>query len=550
MTETLKTFTALREEFVELFMKHHPVEATESGLHDYDHLLPDDSPARLRERAAWLRDLDQRLVASVPWQDLPVEARVDYALLRSRLATLRAEIEEMRVPNRMPSLYLERAYLALYLPYARASAPPDERKEAVVARLFALPDYLAGAQANLERVPSEALDVALTLAARGPSVVEEVVRGLVRRFPGEAEKIEHAGARARAGILRYHDHLVRTLVPEPAGGFAISARWFDYRMEHEHLLGLRAADVEELAAEEVARARRRLEDEAARAGSARSWREWLEEGRKRHVETAWLREAWVAEVERARRFVAERGIVTPLAQDKLEIEPVPAFLAADAPEMRYQAPAVFDRDTTGRLWVLPRDARRDEAATERLLRAHCAPELPLHVLRLAYPGRHVCRLRARTAPSRLRLLARDAAFAGGWTALAEDAMRDAGYFTADPLTPLFHAAGDVRRALLAHADAALHAGRMRPGEAAMRLVDEAGAEPARAAANVRAVMLAPTRAAAAFAGTIAMRELRDTTAAAMGTRFDARAFHDALPAGGTIPPGLVREEVGERLGAA
>ena len=68
MIETIRTFTALSEEFVELFMKHHPVAATEAGIHDYDHLLPDDSPAGLAARAAWLRDLEQRLTAAVPWE--------------------------------------------------------------------------------------------------------------------------------------------------------------------------------------------------------------------------------------------------------------------------------------------------------------------------------------------------------------------------------------------------------------------------------------------------------------------------------------------------
>src|SRR5438552_1785281 len=89
MIETIRTFTALSEEFVELFMKHHPVAATEAGIHDYDHLMPDDSPDGLANRAAWLRDLDQRLVASVPWEELPLEPRVDFALLRSRIAALR-----------------------------------------------------------------------------------------------------------------------------------------------------------------------------------------------------------------------------------------------------------------------------------------------------------------------------------------------------------------------------------------------------------------------------------------------------------------------------
>ena len=67
MIETQRVFTSLSEEFVELFMKHHPVAATHAGIHDYDHLMPDDSPDGLRERSAWLRDLEQGLAAAVPW---------------------------------------------------------------------------------------------------------------------------------------------------------------------------------------------------------------------------------------------------------------------------------------------------------------------------------------------------------------------------------------------------------------------------------------------------------------------------------------------------
>src|SRR5690242_9878223 len=100
MLETIRAFTSLSEEFVELFMKHHPVAATEAGIHDYDHLMPDDSPDGLRERATWLRDLEQRLVASVPWDELPLDARVDYALLRSRISALRSDLEEIRVAQK------------------------------------------------------------------------------------------------------------------------------------------------------------------------------------------------------------------------------------------------------------------------------------------------------------------------------------------------------------------------------------------------------------------------------------------------------------------
>ena len=550
MIETLKTFTALSEEFVELFMKHHPVAATEAGLHDYDLVMPDDTPAGLRERAAWLRDLEQRLVASVPWDELPVEARVDFALLRSRLSTLRAELEEIRIPQRVPSLFLERAFMGVHLPLSRTTAPADERKEAAVARLMAIPDYLEGAVANLSVVPLVMLDAGVELAARGPGFVDDVVRRLLRQFPGEGERLEHAGARARTGFLRFHDQLDRTLRPAADGGHALTERWTNFLLEHQYLLSLKAGDIDKLGREEIVRVRAKLEDEARRVDRKRPWRELLAEGRERHPEANWLREAYVAEIERAKRFVTERGLAKLPDGEQIEIVDTPLFMRGRIPHTGYQAPAPFDADLTGCFLLTPIDVRRDKAAQEHQLRGHCAPLLPLHVLRATYPGEHVRRAAARRAPTRLRQIANDDVFAHGWTAWAEDAMSEQGFFSTDPLSPLFRLAGALERASAGVADIGLHAGALSPGEAADLIVHESGCEPAEAEARVRACCVSPLRAATALVGATAFRDLHAEARRRFGDRYDAARFHEALLAGGSIPPELLEEEMWERLGAS
>ena len=47
MIETSRSFRALREEFVEVTLRHDPVAATMAGIHDYDHQLPDVRLAQL-----------------------------------------------------------------------------------------------------------------------------------------------------------------------------------------------------------------------------------------------------------------------------------------------------------------------------------------------------------------------------------------------------------------------------------------------------------------------------------------------------------------------
>jgi uncharacterized protein (DUF885 family) len=550
MIETLRTFTALSEEFVELFMKQHPVAATEAGIHDYDHVLPDDSPSGLRERASWLRDLEQRLVASVPWDELPLEARVDFALLRSRLSTLRAELEEIRVPQRAPALFLERAFMAVHLPLSRTTAPADERKEAAVARLMAIPDYLDAAAPNLSVVPPVLLEAGVELAARGPGFVDDVVRRLLRQFPGEAERLEHAGSRARTGFLRFHDHLDRTLRPQAQGSAALGERWMNFLLEHEHLVPRSSSELGALAREELTRVRGRLEEEARRVDPRRTWRELIAEGRDRHPESSWLREAYVAELERARRFVQERSLVTLAEGEKLEVVETPLFLRARLPHTGYQGPAPFDADLTGYLWLTPVDLRRDKDTQERQLQEHCAPLLPLHVLRAGYPGAHTMRVGVHRATTRLRKVANNDAFRQGWVAHAETTMADEGFFTTDPLTTLFALAEELDHACLAVIETGLHAGHLSSGEAASMLIEETGCDPDEAATRVRSCWSSPLTGTTALAGRHAFRELHEEARRRLGGRFGAAAFSDALLAGGAIPPALVGEEVWERLGAA
>src|SRR5262245_24347395 len=264
MLETVKAFASLSEEFVEVYLKHHPVTATLVGLHDYDHQLPNDSPDGFRERAAWLRDLEQRLVASVPWQELPVEQRVDFGLLRSRIATLRGELEEMRLHSRNPAQYPETALTGIFLVLARPFAPLEERKEAILDRMHAVGPYLDAARANLQQVPDVYLGVASEINLGGLTFVDEVVRSLLRSFPGEAERIEHAGERARAGFLQYQEFLDGDLTARVGGTVALGERWTNFKLEREHMVAYDCAKLLALGEEHVAIARERIESEAKR----------------------------------------------------------------------------------------------------------------------------------------------------------------------------------------------------------------------------------------------------------------------------------------------
>lgn len=545
MLETEKTFGSLSEEYVEVSLRQDPVAATMAGLHDYDARLPDHSPDGLRERGAWLRDFDQRLVASVPWQELPTSARVDFALLRSRLSVARAELEELKVFAKNPVKALETALYGTFLLIARPFAPIEERKEALIARLMGIPDYLAGSRASLGQPSSLAVDVALDVAASGPGYVDEVVRQLLRQFPGEAERIEHAGGRARVGFLEHIQALEREVRPRATGSFAIGERWMDWRLEHEHMVGLRTRDLAELGREAVASAREELELEARSIDPGRTWQELIHDSETRHPEPLRVREAYVAEVERARAFVAARRLA-PLPAAKLEVVDTPVFERPTTPIAAYLAPAPFDEEQTGWLYVTPPEPARARDGADAALRVHSDALISLATVHEAWPGHHLQAATANQHGSRLRRLADSPLLSEGWALYCEELMHEQGFYT-DRASRLAQLKELLWRAGRVVIDVGLQTGTMTIAQAIDFLVQNVLLERTAAEIEVHRYALTPTQPMSYVLGKTLLLELRDETRRRLGARFQLHDFHAALLASGSVPPALVREELAERL---
>ena len=546
MVDTLRTFTALCEEYVEVSMRHEPVAATLAGIHDYDHRFPDDTPAGFLERGSWLRDLDQRLVASVPWEELPTEARVDFALLRSRLAVRRAEIEEIRSQQKNPALYPDLALTGVFLLLARPFAPLEERKESVLARLMALPDYLEAARANLQTVPEFLRDIAAAVTTGGLAFVDDVLRTLVRSFPGEAERIEHAGERARLGLLRYQEFLDQGLHGRIGGTFAIGERWMNFRIEREHLVSMDCAGLEAFGHEHIERTRAELEAEARRLDPARGWREQIAAAKLRHPEPLRVRDAYVAEMERARRFVQERGIA-PFAEGRLEIVDTPPFERATIPIASYLPPAPFDVEQSGTFYVTPIDLSRRREDVDAMLQSHNYCAITLAALHEAYPGHHLQLVHAARNGSRLRRLADSPMMAEGWALYCEQMMYEEGFFL-DPITRLYQLRDLLWRACRVVIDVGLQTGRMTTDQAVEFLVENAMLGRMSAEIEVQRYALTPTVPLSFLVGRTLLLELREEVRGRLGSRFSLHGFHEQVLKSGTIPPFLVREELYERLG--
>ncbi|MGH7741063.1 MAG: DUF885 family protein [Candidatus Eiseniibacteriota bacterium] len=544
MLETDRTFSALSEEYVEVSLHHDPVAATRAGVHDYDEQFPDHSPAGLRARAAWLRDIDQRLVASVPWEELAIGPRVEFAFLRSLIAVERAALEELRPQSSNPALAPAVALEGIYLLATRPFAPLAERKEALLARLMAIPAYLEGARRGLEKVSAPGLDAAHALDLGGPSYVDQVVRDLRRSFPGEAERIEHAGARARVGFLQYQEQLDQELRGKGEAPFACGERWLNQLIERRHLLSMDSTYIESDARQRMEELERELEQEAARLDASKPWREQIDDARQQHPEPLRLREAYEAEVARALHFVKEQtGFTIP--PGGLAILDTPDHMRPVLPFAGHDLPSPLETDHTGFLLVTPVDLGPYGDALDQALAGHNDVAISMLVARETWPGRHLQACAAMVEGSRLRHLAASPLTRDGWALEAQQLMLDAGFFL-DPRARLFVLRDRLEAAVGAFIDVGIHARAMTLEQAEGLLIERADSIPAQAHSIVRKTALEPSGALCALVGSELIGELREEWRRGMRA-FDAALFNGELLRIGMLPLFLVREELKERL---
>jgi hypothetical protein len=539
--ESQRAFTALSEEYVEVALKQDPVSATRAGVHDYDAQLPDDSPDGVRARLTWLRDIDQRLVASVPWEELPLTHRVDFALLRSLLASARASLEDIRPHASNPAIYPRTAIESIHLLAGRAFAPLEERKEALLSRLMAIPEYLEGARLSLQQTSPPLLALAREINLGGPAYVDDVVRRLLQAFPGEAERVEHAGERAHAGFLQYQDFLERDLRKRGEIPIAIGERWMNHLLEREHLLSVDCAFIDAHARECMFELERELETEARRLDPKASWRELVADARRRHPDALALMDAYDAERTRAYAFVTERFGVTEPART-LALAETPEFERGAMPFAGLMPPAPFDAEPLGVLCVTPIDLGGGDEEREARLGGHDTVSLALRVTRETWPGRHLQACVALGTGSRLRRLAASPLAQHGWALEAQDWMLESGYFS-DPHAALFALLAELEAACFAAIDVALHTGQMSVPEAASFAREHALVPGAVALETALRCVASPTRGLAALIGCDLVREMRREWRARHGNAGTRGTFAAAYLGAGMLPPFLAHEEL-------
>ncbi|MEP7382245.1 MAG: DUF885 family protein [Gemmatimonadota bacterium] len=544
-------------EFLEHYYRRRPVNATYTGVHDFDHSLPDWSPAGVEQIRREMRALRERIAArELSSLDALIAARdwsgLDLALADSFLEIQLAELDGRHFQRGNPSLVIGEAVFALISLMVRDFAPLDSRAGMLRARLAQLPRFLASALAVVSEapVPSTWIDKACKECDGARALLGT---GLDRWRDAPAIPMELREALRREGdaslgalesFVTALMSLPRDVAPARSCGPDMLAlllqrgHWYD-RSVDELLGDVRAAFATERARLEV----------MARAVDPAGMSAVQERLASAHPSAAEYLPAFQSTWDACHAVSMSHALVS-WPDAPIRYVPIPDATREAAPSLYYlfyRSPAPLEWPDVHDYVVTPIDGLTGDAL-ERHLRTWNDGVIKLnHVVHHGALGHHVQNWKAARSPLTIgRIAAVDCAsrigmflggtMAEGWACYATDLMDECGFL--NEAEQVSEQQSRVRMLARALVDLEFHTGARSFDESVSLYQHEVGMPAAAAHGEAVKNSMFPGTALMYWLGTSQIHALRASEQARLGSGFNARAFHDTFLSFGAIPVAL------------
>ena len=538
------SFPQLVRDFLAEQYAEHPVRSSGMGLTEFDEQLDDMSGDAFERRATAAKAWRSQFAAFTD-EELSFDEAIDRDLIVGSLAE-QSIYDDWRVWERHPDTYLNPGMRGVFVLFLHQLRPERELAASAAARLRQVPDTLAAGRANLRPalVPDILLDRAINQARAGAHYTRELLPGQVAE-ENRAELAE-AGAVAGDAYERYADFL-ESLRPQANGDWSFGEERYNAVLRDAEMLTLDARALRERGRQQLDELTGQLRSTAKEIGGSEDWHALvLELNKDRPATPEDMRRGYEEWTERARGFLADRGLVSFPAGEECDVVPSPPFQRPVLAVASYIAPPSFAETMRGHFFVpYPPDGASDDEIGKRL-ESNAYPAIPTTAVHEAYPGHHWHLVMAKGTPSHVRQLFGTSYFAEGWALYAERMMEENGFYH-DLRHVMYRYEATLFRAARIVADTSLHLGEMTHREAVdFMLANSSMTEPT-AVAEVTRYCSWPTQASSYLTGCLEILRIRDRYLSARET--DAsdvaalRDFHDVITASGTLPIALAERAV-------
>jgi uncharacterized protein (DUF885 family) len=545
----MEDFSALVDGFLANEYELSPVAASNLGLTQFDGHLDDLSADRFRRRDAhaetWLARFE-----SAPdglSADEEIDRQLAIAILRGRVINA-----DWQVWKRDPTAYSGPVLNGLFYLFLNRLRPNAELVDAAVARLEQVPRALEQGKANLDAALAASLIVGrgLSSARAGARYVRDVLPGEAESS-ADRERLRTAGVRAGEAFDAYVAHL-EELAQHAHGEWRYGEERYSRQLRERERLNYDARSLREMGESEYARLDAEMRTLARQIGGTDDWRAVLHEANEHHPRTEEAMRVQYADwTARARRFLAETGLVTLPDGESCSVEPSPVYTRPLIAVASYSGPPAFASTLAGHFFVpfAPEGTSADEL--QKRLASNSDAGIPTTAVHETYPGHHWHISWSKIHASPLRRVLGTPYFTEGWALYAERAMRERGFFT-EPIHELYHLEATIFRAVRIIVDTSLHIGDMSYEDAVTFVTSRLPMPEPTARAEVGRYCWWPTQASAYLTGCLEILRIRAAYLAQRGYAGQPAAdvpvdvlrdFHDRIAGSGKLPIGLAEQAV-------
>lgn len=531
MAERAQEFDRLLESYYRAWFRFHPEAAVDAGVAGYaDRLTPYDD-----DEIGALQALHEKLLAGLEEHDcdgLDPDRCLDARLVHGAALIEHHALLEQDWRRRDPA-----RFLPVNAIYQLTVRPVDDLVAALSARLAAIPAYLRGARGHLsqmpELIPPLWLETAVAEARAGAQYLHDLPAHprVAHAFPNPARVAGLADQAAQA-LAEFARFLEQEIGPHAQGTCACGREHFERLLAHRHFLDVDADELHAFGRRLYEETLRDLKD-AARALGGEDVATLTARIRADHPSAAELLPAYRAQMEAARRFVAEHDLVTVPARQVLKVVETPLFMRHRIPFAAYLEPAPNDPEQCGHYYVTP-------AESEELLGEHDHAGLAHTCVHEAWPGHHLQFVTAHLNPAARtlpRLLNSSATLYEGWALYCEQLMHERGFLNR-PEQRFILLRDRLWRALRVLLDVELHTRGLSVEQAVAHLQQALGFPRPQALAELAWYTRAPTVPMGYATGWALIGAARERLRIA-APDFDLKAFHDRLLCGGSIALALL-----------
>jgi uncharacterized protein (DUF885 family) len=504
-----------------------------AGLHRYDGRVGDYSAKGIAARLARVEQ-DRAELLAVDRSALSPDEALDLGLCLQRADLALFWGKEMESQRRSPQFYEELFAVNVYLD--RDYAPIAERADRL----------LAHEEAALAQVPHIAENLASPLSRAVAETAVKVFTGyadyLRNDVPKQLEGVGDAGFRAR--LSRANEALAGAAAKLAAQLAALAKNGDD-----SHVLGPQRYQ-KLLAAQEGFHLPLAVLGQMGEENLAANKKAFEERVRAKVKLTPTRKEALFDEAARltaaARRFVADKHIVTIPTEEQAVVKETPPFMRWNSAFL--DAPGAFeDKPLRAFYYVTLPDPAWPKKEQEEYLAPHGI--LLSTTIHEVYPGHFLQGQWQKRAPTRAQKLLTSYSFVEGWAHYGEQVMIEEGFGGGDPEARLGQLSDALLRNCRVVVSLGVHTARMSLADAERRFVDDCHQDKATAREQAARAAFDPGYFAYTL-GKMQILALRDEAKKLLGARFSLQRFHDALLSHGAPPVPLIHDRVLHDLEAA